>query len=339
MRTVTAGPALIELVALAYRAGVALMLVGRHGVGKSEILAEAARRLGIDLIVRDLSLMEPLDLSGLPKVGQDRRTHHMPPAFLPRKGVGLLVFEEVNRAPRYVVAPLFELLTYRRLNDYRLPDGWLPCVALNEAKDGYYLVERLDDALIGRFLRIRVAAGVDEWIAWARNGGRVDETIVDFVDSNPDVFDDPVANPRSWTLASDALRAWEASGTEDPGTLLTLVSGLVDDKWGNAFVEFYRTDRRPLKLEDIVVAYPDHRELLRQYITDGRLDLVRASLSRLQRRLRNQAHREKIIGDSRSKANAERFLSDLPTEMKTQVREWIDEQGVTGLSVPRKVRS
>src|SRR5207249_5537844 len=99
MLTIAAGMPLIELVALAYQANLPVLLHGRHGVGKSELLAQAAARLGIGLVVRDLSLMEPPDLVGMPKVGKDGKTHYAVPSFLPTAGRGLLVFEELNRCP------------------------------------------------------------------------------------------------------------------------------------------------------------------------------------------------------------------------------------------------
>jgi MoxR-like ATPase len=102
MQTIPVGPALLELLVLAYRADQPVLLHGRHGVGKSAVLAAAAAHLGIGLIVRDLSLMEPPDLLGIPRVGEDGRTHYAVPAFLPQTGRGLLVFEELNRCPRYM---------------------------------------------------------------------------------------------------------------------------------------------------------------------------------------------------------------------------------------------
>ena len=152
MLTIAAGTPLVELITLAYHANHPILLHGRHGVGKSEVFAHAAAQLEIDLIVRDLALMEPPDLIGIPVVVADGTTHYAPPAFLPQTGQGLLVFEELNRCPRYMQAPCLQLLTARQLNDYCLPEGWLPCAAINDAADGY-LTEELEAALLSRFLR------------------------------------------------------------------------------------------------------------------------------------------------------------------------------------------
>ena len=61
MTKIKAGKPLIDLVKFCYTANLPLLLAGRHGVGKSVLLEQAARELGIGYICRDLSLMEPPD--------------------------------------------------------------------------------------------------------------------------------------------------------------------------------------------------------------------------------------------------------------------------------------
>ena len=50
MMTINAGRPLIDLVKLCYAANLPLMVEGRHGVGKSVLLAQAAADLGIDYL-------------------------------------------------------------------------------------------------------------------------------------------------------------------------------------------------------------------------------------------------------------------------------------------------
>ena len=129
MMQVTAGPDLIRIIRQAYRANMPVMLHGRHGIGKSEVMQESAHELGIGCLVLDLSLMEPPDLIGIPTIC-DWKTVYACPSLLPTGGKGLMVLEEVNRCPRYMRAPTFQLLTARKLNDCALPKGWLPMAAV-----------------------------------------------------------------------------------------------------------------------------------------------------------------------------------------------------------------
>jgi len=335
MLTIAAGDPLIELLTLAYQANVPVLLHGRHGVGKSELLTQAAARLGIVAVVRDLSLMEPPDLTGLPRVGEEGRMHYAVPAFLPHTGCGLLVFEELNRCPRYMQAPCLQLLTARQLNDYTLPVGWLPCAALNDAADGYF-AEELDPALLSRFLQVKVVPDVTEWVRWARLH-QVHARIIDFVDNSPGIFDDAVANPRAWLRASQLLAVWERS--ERSQTLLAAaLAGVLNERWALAFLQVYSDTRRPLRPDEIIEAYPAHQAAMCQWISQGHLDVVAASLEVLKRHLQPQRAYDALVRDASHKAHVEAFFVDLPADLQRQVRAWLDERGFTALEVVTRAR-
>jgi hypothetical protein len=132
------GPRVVEVLELAYRARRPILLEGPTGIGKSQIVAEFARASGLELVVLDLSLLEPPDLVGLPMIA-DGRTHYASPAELPTAGCGVLMLEELNRAEIPVMQPALQLLSARRLHAYELPPGWI-CVAAINPEDGDYQV-------------------------------------------------------------------------------------------------------------------------------------------------------------------------------------------------------
>jgi hypothetical protein len=335
MTPLPAGECVVDVIKLAYQADQPVLLEGRHGVGKSALLARAAETLGVDLIVRDLSLLEPPDLVGIPSVGADGRTHYAPPAFLPSGGRGLLAFEELNRCPRYMQAPCLQLLTSRCLNDYSLPTGWLPVAAINDAQDGY-LVEELDEALLSRFLRIKVAADRQAWVAWGKAEERVHPKIVAFAHHSDGLFDEPVSNPRSWVYASNFLKRWEATPERRQDLLAAGLTGLVGETWALAFLQHYLDGRRPLTAEEVVDHYPAHRASLRDWVEAARLDIVTASLAALQRHLEPQRVYEAVAADGGKKGNVETFFADLPAELRRPVREWLRDRGFEALRVPKR---
>jgi hypothetical protein len=329
---VAAGVPAVRQIKLAYEANLAVLMHGRHGVGKSEIIHSAAAELGIDVVVRDLSVMEPPDLIGIPRVEADGRTHYAPPAFLPTGGRGLLVFEELNRAPRYVVAPCLQLLTARCLNDYALPPGWVPCGAVNDADDGYQ-VEDLDPALLSRFVRIKIEADQKAWCAWARTAN-VHPKVVAFVEGNPNIFKDPQSNPRAWTYVSRLLQAADA-GSYSPDELVVAVAGLVGETWSGAFAESLGGDT-PLTALKVIDGYQGHAGLVRRWKKAARLDLLEASWVNLRNHLQRQATFDAVVAHPDQKRNAERFLSELPPDLAIQARSWLDDRGLTGLTLPRR---
>ena len=336
MMTIPAGSALIDLIELAHAADQPVMFVGCHGVGKSSLLDAAAQRLGIGLIVRDLSLMEPVDLVGIPRVDSNGHTIYAPPAFLPTEGAGLFVLEELNRAPRYVQVPALQLLTARRLNDFVFPPRWLPCAAINDGDE--YQVDALDPALLSRFLKVRVEADVTTWLEWARGHGSIHDKIAAFVGQAPDVFKDPDANPRAWTYASNLLKQWEA-GAQNQDLLATALTGVLGEQWAVAFLQFYGAGTAsPLTAAQIIHGYVAHRPMVRQWLRAGRLDLVVASLEVLKRHLQRQADYEAATDAPETKGNLEKFFSDLPGDLKRLLRAWLKERGFNELRVARKAR-
>jgi len=317
-----AGRSLIEMVKLCYTAKRPLLLVGRHGVGKSELLEQAAAELGIDFIGRDLSLMEPPDLVGLPKL-DGPATRYLPPAFLPSGGKGLLAFEELNRCPAYMRAPCLQLLTNRTLNDYTLPPGWLPVAAINPSDAGYE-VEELDAALLSRFVRVAVEPDREEWLTWARARG-IHPGVIAYVASDPAIFDGSESNPRSWVYVSDLLHA-AAEAEPARETLREAVVGLVGPARAVAFLRALDHDERPLTADD-VLAYPQHRDQLRAWTASGRLDLVQASLLAIEKRLQAKRNYDQVRADRAAWKNLGLFLGDLPGDLREEAMAFFTGRG------------
>ncbi len=97
-------------------------LWGSPGGGKSEVVRQAADRLKLKLVDVRATLLDPVDLRGLPKVTKDR-AEWCPPSFLPRSGDGVLFLDELAQAPPMVQAACLQLVLDRRIGEYELPAG------------------------------------------------------------------------------------------------------------------------------------------------------------------------------------------------------------------------
>ena len=331
MVTVDAGPDLFDVITLAYNSSRSLMLHGPPGVGKSEIVEAAAKALGVGFVCIDLSLMEPPDLIGLPRVNENGRTTYASPSFLPRDGKGILLTEELNRAPRYMRAPCLQLLTARRLNDYVLPDGWVPFAAVNDAEDGCD-VDDLDPALLSRFSNVRVEANRESWLAWAKASG-VDASVVDFVRKSPKVF--ASTSPRSWQYVSDVVVAFRGSASRTE-SLLALITGFVGNSWATSFLQTFLGTSRPLEPKAIVDGYEACRATVVTWVETGRIDLVAATLSKLTGHLSSQRTYSAVCDGAECKRNIETFFSDLPADLIAQTQRWLDDRAYDGLRARRK---
>lgn len=312
MDTVKAGKPFRDVIKLCVAADRPLLAIGGHGIGKSEQFEQVAKELKIGFICLDLSLMEPVDLVGLPKA-KGSSTIYLPPAFLPRSGRGLLVFEELNRCERFMRAPCLQLLTTRTLNDYTLPPGWLPVAAVNPSGDGYEVSE-MDRALLSRFAQFHVVPDQEEWLAWARHSD-IHPAVIDYVESDSTVFNTPDSSPRSWHYVSTALQAAEKEETSR-AALRAVVLGLVDNTRGAAFLRTLKKTDRPLTAKEVLGAYQEkHRGKLRRWIKQGHLDLVESTLLTIQKFLQPKAAYEDVRNGGKLWNNLGRFLDDLPGDL------------------------
>ena len=89
-----------------------IMLVGNHGIGKSEILTEFFKEKGMPVVALFLGQMaDPGDLIGLPtKDEKTGKTDFMPPYWFPIDGKPIVLFlDELNRARPEILQTVMDL--------------------------------------------------------------------------------------------------------------------------------------------------------------------------------------------------------------------------------------
>ncbi len=128
-----------------------IMLVGNHGIGKSEILTEYYKAKGMRVVALFLGQMsDPGDLIGLPhKDEATGKTDFMPPYWFPIDGKPVCLFlDELNRARPEILQTIMDLALNRKLAGRMLPEGSRIIAAVNDG-DQYQLPD-LDPALASR---------------------------------------------------------------------------------------------------------------------------------------------------------------------------------------------
>ena len=196
-----------------------LMLVGNHGIGKSEILTDYFSGKGMKVVPLFLGQMsDPGDLIGIPNRSDTTgKTEFMPPYWFPLDGKPVVLFlDELNRARPEVLQTIMDLALNRTLAGRRLPDGSRIISAVN-AGDQYQLTD-LDPALVSRFNVVTFRPTAQEWLLWAEKVG-VDARVRDFIrenpmwlDKNPDAKEgadtglDKTPDRRGWKRVSDILK-------------------------------------------------------------------------------------------------------------------------------------
>jgi hypothetical protein len=230
-------------------------LWGPPGAGKSSLVRQAAESLGLNLVDVRATLLDPVDLRGLPRVTKDTAVW-CPPAFLPRGGEGVLFLDELAQTAPLVQAACLQLTLDRRVGEYELPAGWSVIAASNRAEDRAG-THRLISPLLNRFVHLEVDVSPEDWQEWAVTAGIAPEVRA-FLQYRPALLFqfDPQANPRafptprSWQFVSDVL-------TRTPDDLLhPVAAGCVGDGPAAEFLGFLRLYRELPDL-DAVLARPD----------------------------------------------------------------------------------
>jgi hypothetical protein len=213
---------------------IAILISGNHGIGKSMIVKQAARAMGIPCVDFRLSQNDVGDLKGMPFHVKGRTVFAIP-EFFPLKEAdaielkdllgltedislgrygdsGILFLDEINRANREVQQAAFELVLDRRLNLRSLPDGWRVVAAIN-GDDSIYTVNQMEPAFLSRFCLVELQPTYQEWINWAETDGKIHDSIIQFITKTPELLDPTIEQLKEATkqgvVKVQDRRAWE----------------------------------------------------------------------------------------------------------------------------------
>ncbi len=193
-----------------------VLLIGKHGLGKSEIIRRfyehESRKPVVAFFLGQMS--DPGDLIGLMhKDEQTGRSVFLPPYWWPVDGRPIVLFlDELNRARPEILQSVHDLALNKTLAGKRLPEGSIVVAAVNSG-DEYQLTD-LDPALVSRFNLYEFAPTVEDWLLWAE-ANNVDARVTAFIQQNNQYLDGDQTSSDEDALAAHAglvkspdRRAW-----------------------------------------------------------------------------------------------------------------------------------
>jgi len=221
-----------------------ILLVGKHGIGKSEIITHHFEEQGIPVVALFLGQMsDPGDLIGLPnKNEQTGKTEFMPPYWFPTDDRPIVLFlDEMNRARPEILQSVMDLSLNRKLAGRALPPGSRVIAAVNDGEE--YQLTDLDPALVSRFNVYYFSPTVGEWLFWAKQHG-VDQRVITFIEEHPDELEknvdinkgtfDKTPDRRAWVRVSGLL---QQAGNMDMNRLAKMVTGVVGGRSASLFIQ------------------------------------------------------------------------------------------------------
>lgn len=194
----------------------AMFLLGKSGVGKSEVVFQASDILAkhVDnwqgVVDLRLSQMEPTELRGMPAVDMAKLVASWCRFdLLPTDGAGIIFLDELTSAPKMLQAAAYQLVLTPA--DFGVPDTWMVVAAGNFQSDRG-VTYQMAAPLVNRFNVLEVDTSLDDFLEHAVVNGLRPE-ITSFLKDRPDYLHHftatgetkPFPSPRSWFAVSDGL--------------------------------------------------------------------------------------------------------------------------------------
>ena len=230
---------------------LSFLLLGATGIGKSENVNKLAKDLNLPIIEFDLSIVEPVDLLGLP-VSRDNSFEYLPIKVLYNNIIsrpGILFLDELTNVQRTdVLSAALRIVLDRKIGIHKLHPKTLIIAAGNRLEDSS-LVSELPVPLINRFVVLEIEKpNPKDWIQYmSENYEEWDKSIAAFLSKFPNYIHyvpsnitqtlSQVATPRTWTQLALISKEIE----DDLHVLEEVASGLVGKEAASHFITFRNT--------------------------------------------------------------------------------------------------
>lgn len=182
---------LLMALTFAFKNGFSYLITGAPGIGKTDIITQAAADAGCDLILSHPVVSDPTDYKGLPfaaKGQADFLPYGDLRAIMEAKKPTVFFMDDLGQAPPSVQAACMQLLLAREINGKKVADCVTFAAATNRAGDKAG-VSGILEPVKSRFASIlELQVSAEDWIDWALNKGNMPIELIAFVRYRPDTL-------------------------------------------------------------------------------------------------------------------------------------------------------
>ncbi len=313
-----------------------IFLEGAPGIGKTAIVEQVAKELGIGLVSYSITHHTRQSALGLPFIKEqeyDGKMYRISEytmseiiaavyETMEETGVreGILFLDEINCASETLTPAMLQFLQYKVFGQHKVPEGWVIVTAGNPPEYNQS-VREFDMVTSDRLKRIEMEADYATWRAWAANEG-VHPAILSYLDIRKDEFykaENTVegrdfVTPRSWVDLSEMLKVYEIEGIL-PDELLVR-QYLQSDSSAKQFTVYmelfrkYRSDYEVMKILD-GTSTVDVERRARDAGFDERISLLGLLLDGAKQYMRP------VVKDRRLLERMQKEIVNIRTEMET----------------------
>ncbi len=237
---------------------------GQPGIGKSSLVQQFAREVGLPCETLLGTQLAAEDLIGVPRIvgdGDAARSRFCPPENIARDEPFVLFLDELNASTHEVQKAFYSLILERRLGGYRLHPESVVIGAGNRSQDSA-IVRPMSSALVNRMMHVHLVSSPRDWLVWARSA-EVHPWVVDYIAQRPDHLaaappkhEEPFSTPRSWHMLSDLLHSYRAGDPDRPplpdDVLRVLALGTVSPAHAGQFRGFVRQLRHAWSVDALL---------------------------------------------------------------------------------------
>lgn len=159
----------MEEMQMLLQANINFMLVGRPGIGKTEMVKAACAAAGIDIVVAHPAIESPVDYKGMPCV-IDGKAYFLPFANLEKLIYAtkptLFFADDLGQASATVQAALMQLIQGREVAGHKVSEHVIFGAATNRREDNAG-VSGLLNPVMDRFAIFHVDTLMEDWVEWA----------------------------------------------------------------------------------------------------------------------------------------------------------------------------
>lgn len=244
-----------------------LMVTGAPGIGKSDILVQAAKDAKASLIMLHPAISDPTDFKGMPVVSIDRESVDFKPfgdlsAIYNAKKLTVVFIDDLGQALPAVQAAVMQLLHsstgVKRLNGRIVPDCVTFVIATNRRTDGANVTGMLETVKSRTTSIVALEPNADDFCDWAI-ANEMPPELVAYIRSQKedllqferkaDIVNQPC--PRTWAAAGRILKMGMSPDLELPA-----LQGALGDGMAAKFSGYLRTYRELPTIQSIL-ANPD----------------------------------------------------------------------------------